>query len=91
MMRVGMLWFDRETELPLAIRLERAASYYQQKYGRAANVCYLHPSTEGNVEGARVAGMILRLNAAVLPMHFWLGVEESEVAVEGAGMAAGLA
>ncbi len=90
MMRVGMLWFDRETEAPLAARLERAADYYRRKYGRAANVCYLHPSTEGAVEGARVAGMVLRLNAAVRPMHFWLGVEGAEVAVEEAGMAPGL-
>lgn len=91
MMRVGMLWFDREVDAPLSARLERAAAYYRQKYGRTANVCYLHPSTQGAEEGALVAGLVLRFSPSVLPMHFWLGVEESEEAMERTRLAAGLA
>ncbi|MGA2111319.1 MAG: hypothetical protein ABSG98_04110 [Anaerolineales bacterium] len=87
-MELGMLWFDGDTQRPLQERLERAARYYSQKYGRRANTCYLHPSTiepSGNrsdrKSGRRVelvAGMVVRSSRTVLPNHFWLGVEESE-------------
>jgi hypothetical protein len=89
-MELGMLWFDGEVQRPLQDRLERAARYYAQKYGRPANTCYVHPSTM--TSGGRaaetkaskreqcVAGMTVRASRTVLPNHFWLGVEE-QVAV----------
>ncbi len=85
-MELGMLWFDGEAQRPLPERLERAARYYAQKYGRPANTCYVHPSTM--VTGGRaaetkaskreqcVAGLTVRASRTVLPNHFWLGVEE---------------
>jgi hypothetical protein len=85
-MELGMLWFDGDTQRPLQERLERAARYYSQKYGRRANTCYAHPSTldpSSNGSGRKgrrheelVAGMVVRSSRTVLPNHFWLGVEE---------------
>lgn len=85
-MELGMLWFDGDTQRPLQERLERAARYYSQKYGRRANTCYAHPNTidsVGNRSGRKgvkreelVAGMVVRPSRTVLPNHFWLGVEE---------------
>jgi hypothetical protein len=85
-MELGMLWFDGESQRPLQERLDRAARYYAQKYGRAANTCYVHPSTIGGVGGAAesrpskreqcIAGLTVRASRTVLTNHFWLGVEE---------------
>jgi len=85
-MELGMLWFDGESQRPLQERLDRAARYYAQKYGRPANTCYVHPSTITNGAKAAesratkreqcVAGLTVRPSRTVLPNHFWLGVEE---------------
>jgi hypothetical protein len=73
-MREGLLWFDH-SERPLNAKIERAAEYYQSKYGRTANTCFANPATllEGD---AQVAGLAIRATNTVLPNHFWLGVEE---------------
>ncbi len=85
-MELGMLWFDGESQRPLQERLDRAARYYAQKYGRPANTCYVHPSTIAGTGRAPetkaskreqcVAGLTVRASRTVLPNHFWLGVEE---------------
>jgi hypothetical protein len=74
-LQVGMLWFDNAPDRPLPAKLSLAARHYEQKYGRAPNVCYLNLNTPGHDQGD-AAG--LRLHAAndILPHHFWLGVAE---------------
>jgi len=41
-MDVGMLWFDATPDRSLGAKVERAATYYREKYGRRPNVCYIH-------------------------------------------------
>lgn len=74
-MKEGLLWYDDDKTLDLAQKVGRAAKYYQQKYGRRPNVCYVHPSQLANdaqkVDGVRVASL-----STVLIHHFWMGEEE---------------
>ena len=43
-MNIGMLWFDNDPKAGLDTKVERAAVYYRNKYGRAPTLCYVHPS-----------------------------------------------
>ncbi len=74
-MKTGMLWFDNDAKRTLAEKVERAAAYYQKKYGRRPSLCFVHPSMlQGD---AKKAGEIaLEASRQVLPNHFWLGFQE---------------
>lgn len=43
-MNVGMLWFDNDNKRALNAKIERAAEYYRNKYGRSPTLCFVHPS-----------------------------------------------
>lgn len=75
-MKVGMLWFDGDLKVNLKVRIERAAVYYRDKYGRTPNLCIIHPSTAGEGHPSSVIGVDVRTSAAVQPDHFWLGIKE---------------
>ena len=74
-MQTGMLWFDNDPKTALAAKIERAAAYYRQKYGRAPNLCLVHPSmlTQEESEGE----ITVRPYRPVLPGHLWLGIDDS--------------
>lgn len=87
MMYIGMLWFDNDNKSGLNNRVERAAEYYQRKYGKTPNMCYVHPSmiapardtveepTEMDATASLNAnGVQVRPLSTVLPNHFWIGV-----------------
>ena len=42
-MEIGMLWFDNDKKTDYEAKIERAATYYRDKYGRAPNLCFVHP------------------------------------------------
>ena len=79
-MNIGLLWFDNDTKTELPAKIERAAQFYREKYGKKPNVCFVHPSmvkieppensnktiTRGEIE--------LRTSKSVLPNHFWIGI-----------------
>jgi hypothetical protein len=79
-MNIGMLWFDNDTKVDFFTRVERAAIYYRQKYGKTPTVCYVHPSMipqkiEAATNSPMKSGNIeVRENQSVLPNHFWIGV-----------------
>ena len=79
-MNIGMLWFDNDTKTELTTRIERAAHYYREKYGKKPNVCFVHPSmvkTESSEDSTKtiIRGEIeLRTSKSVLPNHFWIGI-----------------
>lgn len=70
-----MLWFDNKRGRTLSEKIAGAAAYYQRKFGIAATVCYLHPSMLLS-ESAAIDGLALRESNAVLPHHFWLGIDD---------------
>jgi hypothetical protein len=74
-MDVGMLWFDGDREKQLEKRIGQAALYYLKKYGRRPNLCLMHPLTMRDEKLEQTEGLQVRMSTAVLPDHFWLGVE----------------
>ena len=93
-MDIGMLWFDNDRKSSIPSKVEKAARYYQKKYGVNPNLCYVNPKTvnRGNggkkrsgkdLEGKSIkVGKILVLgNEKVLPDHFWIGVSTAEDSV----------
>jgi hypothetical protein len=75
-MDVGMMWFDEERGTELRARIDRAARYYKDKYGRTPNLCYIHPRTaEGEVRAK--AEIEVRTSQSVQPDYFWLGLKET--------------
>lgn len=80
-MNTGMLWFDNDPRIDLLIKVERAAIYFQKKYGRSPTLCYVHPSmvaalspTPDDEGPIKSGGVEIRTNKSVLPNHFWIGV-----------------
>jgi hypothetical protein len=81
-MNIGMLWYDNDPKADLTLKIQRAASYYQDKYGKIPNLCFVHPSmlptqAEAAPTGIKSAGIDVRPNRAVLPNHLWMGVHTS--------------
>ena len=72
-MDIGMLWFDSNHELSVSDRVERAAKYYEEKYGRVATLCFVHPLTLA--EPSRAGRTEIQPLDAVQPNHFWLGIK----------------
>ena len=77
-MNIGMLWFDNDTKSDLKTKVYRAADYYHRKYGKAPNLCFVHPSMVSNIAW-QPNGIELRTTRSVLPNHFWLGVQQQTV------------
>jgi len=74
-MNIGMLWFDNDKKSDLSSKIQRAASYYRDKYGRTPNLCFIHPSMLGTTPvSTNGSGIEVRTTRSVLPNHFWLGV-----------------
>jgi hypothetical protein len=88
-MKVGMLWFDDDPKRPLAVKIERAAKRYHEKYGVMPNLCYASPRTVGDEPSALKVNLsasqsdksgsevTLKQARSILPNHFWLGVAEN--------------
>ena len=90
-MEIGMLWFDNDQKTSIPNKVERAAQYYQNKYGVNPDICYVHPKmVKGEDEiknGSKLAAMkdqikigkiLVLINEMVLPDHFWIGVKTVE-------------
>ena len=80
-MNVGMLWFDNDTKSDLTTKIKRAAIYYQNKYGKHPNLCFVHPSmtvTNGilmdETPGFKAGEIEVRTTRSVLPNHIWIGI-----------------
>ncbi len=78
-MNTGMLWFDNDQKVDLKQKVERAATYYQSKYGRSPNLCFVHPSMIQENSPKPVA-IEVKPNKSILPNHFWLGIQVNSVA-----------
>ena len=77
-MNTGMLWFDNDPKAELCVKVQRAAVYYRDKYGKTPNLCFVHPSMislPAETPGASIksAGVEIRPNRSILPNHLWIG------------------
>lgn len=73
-METGMLWFDNDPRTDLPAKVTQAADYYQKKYGKKPDVCFVHPSAVN--EEQRYNGIAIRRSRMVLPNHLWVGLLE---------------
>lgn len=86
-MEIGMLWFDNDKGTSIPNKVERAARYYQEKYGVNPDLCYVHPGmvaknedpASGSNKGQlRIGSILVLINEKILPDHFWIGVKTTE-------------
>ncbi|MHC4749239.1 MAG: hypothetical protein ACYTFW_05130 [Planctomycetota bacterium] len=88
-MEIGMLWFDNDKKSNYEAKIERAAAYYRDKYGKAPNLCFVHPCMvpknktpkpePGNAEKhMKSQGVEIRVSKTMLPNHFWIGINRQE-------------
>jgi len=78
-MNVGMLWYDNDPRIALAIKISRASDYYRQKYGSNPDMCQVHPIMLGehpDLADKKVGKVIVRPNRTILPGHLWIGIED---------------
>lgn len=72
-MNVGMLWLDDDKHTTLEEKIERAAEYYQNKYGQTPDFCLVN---EAMLEEEKKMGRIqVRPVQNVLRNHFWVGIQ----------------
>lgn len=69
----GLMWYDNSVRSTFAQKLTEAAEAYQHKFGKRANVCYVHPS---DLPERAVAPeeLLVEAELTILPHHFFLGV-----------------
>ncbi len=79
-MKIGMLWLDQDQGESLDVRIRRASAYYREKYGRAPDLCCVHPRGHKDGLPSRVDSMEIRPQMTVLPGHFWIGLKEPKEA-----------
>ena len=73
---IGMLWFDNDPKKSLADKMTIAAEYYRNKYHKAANCCYVHPSMIPPESEPRVNGIAVKASKQLIPNHIWMGCNE---------------
>lgn len=97
-MDIGMLWFDNDRKTSIPSKVEKAARYYQKKYGVNPDLCYVHPKMVSGGKGFKkgkkksangnpmIIGKILVLkNEKVLPDHFWIGIRTADDKISSGG------
>jgi hypothetical protein len=72
MMQIGMLWLD-DSQRSLAEKVQRAATYYQEKYGRVPDFCAVPPQM--SQETQKIDQIEIHPMRSVLPNHLWIGVQ----------------
>lgn len=74
-MNTGMMWFDNDPKTALLEKIERAATYYREKYGRAPDICLVNPKMMPEPE-LRAGRIVVQSQRLVLPGHLWIGVQD---------------
>lgn len=73
-MTSAMLWWD-DSNSTLAEKIKKAAAYYEKKYGRAPELCLVHPNMLKD-QKLEVDKITIRPWRYVLPGHIWIGIED---------------
>jgi hypothetical protein len=73
----GLLWLD-DSKRQFADKVIFAAQRYQQKFGQAATICYVHPSMLDGGKSVIVGGIAVLPLKTVAPQNFWLGVDDGK-------------
>jgi hypothetical protein len=78
-MHTGMLWFDNSSAA-LSVKIQKAAEYYEKKYGRRPDLCLVHPSliVAADSDTLKTLPLSVRPYKAVVVGHIWIGIEEKQ-------------
>ena len=71
-MREGLLWYDADTRRSARQKIDDAARRYQERFGRAANCCHVHPAVQAEHPDLHIVA-----DATVRPHHFLVRVADS--------------
>ena len=74
-MKIGMLWFDNDPKSNLDLKIERAATYYRNKYGCSPTLCFVHPSMLRNGNNKDELPDVINFNPASDKKFSACGVE----------------
>ncbi len=78
-MHTGLMWFDNDPAATLNVKIQRAMEYYSKKFGRAPDICLIHPSMlDGGKKQIELGKLTVRAYRPVMPGHFWIGVEDQK-------------
>ena len=70
-MKSGLLWFDDDPGRELKKKVARAAYRYHQKFGIAADTCYVHLDAADDV--AQVGHIRVFPIQSIPQHHLWIG------------------
>jgi hypothetical protein len=74
-----MLWFDNDPRTTLSVKIQKAMDYYRRKFGRAPEICLVHPGMlEMGQKQLALGKVTIRAYQSVIPGHFWIGVEDQK-------------
>lgn len=77
-LRIGLVWFDNAADKSFSDKVLGAAAYFQHKYGKEAELCYVHPSAIAPFDEVQVGEhgeITVRGSRSVLPNHFFIGLD----------------
>jgi len=86
-MNTGMLWYDNDPKMDLAVKIQKAADYYRKKYGKAPDLCFVHPSMLADPNQKMAGKVEVRSNRSILPHHFWIGLHATQLRTNGSSSA----
>ncbi|MDJ0753154.1 MAG: hypothetical protein QNJ45_06530 [Ardenticatenaceae bacterium] len=72
-MNIGMMWLDDDQNRSLEEKVQRAADYYRQKYGKKPNVCFVNDGAIA--EKLKVDKVDVLPAGHVRPQHLWIGIQ----------------
>ena len=79
-MNTGMMWFDNDPKTTLDVKIQQAADYYRQKYGRTPDLCLVNPGvldkSHPETDSRQTGKILIRPFRSVLPGHLWIGVDD---------------
>lgn len=76
-MEWGLLWFDDNRKTAFATRVKEAARHYREKFGRAPDTCYVHPTALSDVD-TMPKGIEVLQSTHIQPHHFWIGKSSTD-------------
>lgn len=68
-----LLWFDDTKKKPTEEKILEGVQRYRERFGRAPNVCLVHPS-----QAVSAKGLAIRPTSHVRPNYYWIGREAAE-------------
>lgn len=76
-MKQGMLWYDNFSDQKFPERIRRAVDYFNEKYGKTPELCFVHPDMI-NGENRNDLPVKIVPDKKVLHNHIWIEFPRAE-------------